>query len=90
MRTGGRVQSRPLFFCAYALGMITRTTEPLDLISLHEAAEEIKVSFPTIKRFVLDHNLPAYRLPNSEFRVSRSELREWLRAFYVPAEVSHA
>lgn len=72
--------------------MVTRTTEqkPLDLISLHEAAEMIGVSFPTIKRFVLNHKLPAYRLPNSEFRVSRSELSEWLRAFYVTAEVSHA
>jgi len=67
--------------------MITRTTEhdTVDLISLYDAADQLGVSHQTVKRFVVSHKLPAYRLPNGEFRLSRRELREWVRSLFIPA-----
>jgi len=56
----------------------------MDLISLRQAARDLRVAERTLRRAVRSGELPGYQLGERTVRVNRSDLEQWVRAKRVP------
>jgi excisionase family DNA binding protein len=71
---------------SYRKGVVATNTE--ELLSLSEAAERLGVSIYTVRRWIKDGKLRAFR-PGKEYRVQEADLEEFLAAREVrPKEVT--
>jgi excisionase family DNA binding protein len=56
----------------------------MDLLSLRQAARELRIAERTLRRAVRAGELPAFQLGERTLRVERAELQQWVRAKRVP------
>lgn len=52
----------------------------MDLLSLRQAARELRIAERTLRRAVRAGQLPAFQLGERTLRVDRAEIQEWVRA----------
>lgn len=45
-----------------------------ELLKLHEAATILRCDESTLRRWIADGTLPAYKLPGGHFRIARADL----------------